>query len=251
MIRFRKSWHYLVFAAAAWGIPVAALHLFSQKTPMDVLFILRHFFVGICGGFVFALLTYPLYIMKLETKRGFPFKMNSARLLSVRFLTLVFCLIAAASLIIQAVEHEPVTFFDIGLSFLGAVALGCSFGRLLAAAKKTWDNARKRALDELYVSKCAWILRWVYFAGFIGCVILGLGFGTFGFIFTGFICRVPLDRAYLAVEIYKRCLIMGFCAGNMQFILLLRSYIQRAIKATLIKADETADYTDKKDGTDE
>ena len=230
MIRFRKSWHYLVFTALAWGVPVSVLHLFSQKYPVNLLFILPYSFSGICAGFVFALLTYPLYMTKLKTKCGFRFNMNSERLLSARFFTPVFCLIAAAGLISRAVEHQPVTFFNIGMSVFSVIALGCSFGRFLLTGKKIWDNARKRAMNELYVSKRAWIVRWVYFAGFIGCVILGFGFGTFGFIFTGFICWLPFNPAYLAAEVYKRCLIMGFCAGNIQFILLLRNYIQSAMK---------------------
>ena len=223
MIQFKKTWHYFVFITLAFGISLSTSHIISDiisdGSNLVLATILKRYFNGLCGGLIFSVLMFPLYIAKIKPK--FLKQHFNIKILSSYFFVPAFCFITTLNIIVMAVNNNPLSIYMIILSYILSIALGFSFWRLLLIGKHKWESSCKRLETIPYISKNVLFMSWLYFAGFIGCVIIGLGFGTFAFIFVRFVCMLRFDLLPFIFEIYSRCLIVGFCAGTIQFVISL------------------------------
>jgi hypothetical protein len=144
-------------------------------------------------------------------------------LTSKYFFAIIFCLIATIALAGAIAENKPLTIHKIVARYISALLLGFLFHRFLLAGRLILDK-----VDKLYIkfemeqqTSVMWLKTWLYFTGFIGCIVLGLGMGTFGFILIGFVCQLSPDLWPLAISIYLKSLTFGFCAGNIGILQLV------------------------------
>jgi hypothetical protein len=144
----------------------------------------------------------------------------------------MFCFIATIMLIGVIIANEPISIQKVVVRYFSAILLGFLFWRFLLIGKHIWDkvdkSSKKLEIDQ-HISGVIWFKTWLYFTGFIGCVVLGLGIGTLVYIFFGFVCQLSFDIFQLAIDIYKRSLIFGFYVGNIAIIMLAYKRWRRKI----------------------
>lgn len=236
MILFKRLWHYFVFVTFGWGIPMATIYLLlSKESSFNFLEISKQYFRAICYGFLISVFIAPLYIINMKSKKQRIYTETNHHfekidmklkkiLLSNYFFILVFCFIVTIKFVGMIVADKDLSIPNVVISYISAILLGFSFLRFLLMGKYIWDKADKFAKKletEQYISTMTWILTWLYFVCFIGCIVIGFGMGTFGWVFVRFVGQLSFDIVSLTINTYKRCLIVGFFVRNIQFIILI------------------------------
>jgi hypothetical protein len=203
--------------------------------PKDILNfhgILRWFITSLAIGLAIATLGLPAYFIgvKLERKRKsasfYDYEKSDEKLkkliFSNFFFMIIFCLVATFRIVIAISFDESISTFDVIMGYFCALVLGFCFPRFVLFGKRLWEKAvtaRKSLENGRRFSSRAGVIFYVYCVVILGFAFIGLGLGTFGFVFTR--CVLSSSTPRLAIKMYTNTLVLGFCFEHLYYFLVL------------------------------
>jgi hypothetical protein len=224
-LKFKNPLHYIAFATLVFGLSFASLILLGDifdKVKLNFHDVLRFYIMSIIGGLVFSVLSLPFYLIGLKEEEPVSdYKGKDRKLKQIvfsnYFFIIVFCSLSSLRIVFSTILKEALMASDMVLSIFCALVVGFCFPGFIVLGGRLWKNIsihHKEAEMEQPVSPQKRIFFYAYYAGLLGCVYMGIGWGTFGFIFTRYICTLSYDTFGLALDIYAKTLPLGICCGN-------------------------------------
>jgi hypothetical protein len=229
-LKFKNPMHYILVITVVFGFSFASLFLLEDllfgdpltggKKNFYVHDIVRFYIISLIGGLIISIFSLPFYSIGSKQEASISSRKETNEKLkrivfSNYFFIIVFCFVSTLRIVFAKIFNEVLMVPDVALSYFFAFVVGFCFPRLILLGERLW---KKIALDNREVKQTIptfkGVILYVYCVGLLGCVYIILGFGTFGFIFTRYICIVSYDTLRLALDMCSKVLPVGICCGN-------------------------------------